>query len=82
MAQDTTLRLLDDLQEMVVNARHVGMLKWTFGINPDEVGMLISKIRATLPTEVKQAAHTVLDAKSSFASEGTIPLSVLAPIHG
>lgn len=56
------LRILDDLNTLVVDKpRHLGPLTW--GLNKDEITMQITKIRASLPNEVKAAAATVRDAE-------------------
>lgn len=50
------LRMLDQLQELAVNQpRHVGPIFWKVDI--DEISVQITKIRASLPQEVKQAAN-------------------------
>jgi len=56
------LRILDDLNTLVVDKpRHFGPVTW--GLNKDEISMQITKIRASLPNEVKAAAATVRDAE-------------------
>src|ERR1044072_2401428 len=56
------LRILDDLNNLIVNQpKHVGKLTW--GLDRDEITMQITKIRASLPNEVKAAAATVRDAE-------------------
>jgi len=50
------LRMLEDLEELSVDKpRRFGPV--TFGYNQDEVQMHISKIRASVPIELKQAAN-------------------------
>lgn len=49
--------MLDQLQDLAVEKpRTVPLLGVTWGFNKDEIAMQISKIRASLPSEVKQAA--------------------------
>lgn len=56
------LRILDDLNTLIVDKpKHFGPVTW--GMNRDEVTMQITKIRASLPNEVKAAAATVRDAE-------------------
>jgi len=48
------LRLLEDLEELAVERpKSFGPIAW--GLNRDEIQMQISKVRASLPGEVKQA---------------------------
>jgi cell division septum initiation protein DivIVA len=54
------LRILDDLNTLIENSKHLGPLTW--GLDRQEVSMQITKIRASLPNEVKAAAATVRDA--------------------
>ncbi len=56
------LRLLEDLKTAAVD-RPGGILGLTWGLDKDEVTMLIAKIRASLPQELKQAAQTVRDSE-------------------
>lgn len=52
------LKLLDELHDLtVVQPRSFGPLFW--GINRDEISIQIAKVRASLPTELKQAVQTV-----------------------
>jgi cell division septum initiation protein DivIVA len=51
------LRLLDELTEMIEDNPHFGPITW--GLNRDEISMQISKIRASLPQELKAAVSTV-----------------------
>lgn len=54
------LRILDDLHELAVEQpRSVIFPQLTWGLHRDEVSMQISKVRASLPTELKQAAQTM-----------------------
>lgn len=56
------LRLLDELNDMVLEEpRRMG--PFTMGLDREEVSMMISKIRASLPTELKQAASTVRESE-------------------
>lgn len=52
------LRLLDELKEMAVD-RPKTFAGFTTGLDKDEINMMIAKIRASLPQEVKQAVQTV-----------------------
>jgi len=51
------LRLLDELHEMTVK-RPRSFMGLTWGLDQDEIGMQISKVRASLPQELKVAATT------------------------
>jgi len=52
------LRILEELNEQaVLKPKSFG--PFTYGLNKDEIGMLIVKVRASLPTELKVAAQTV-----------------------
>lgn len=51
------LRLLDNLSETIERPKQLGPMTWR--LDRDEVAMQISKIRASLPTELKQAVQTV-----------------------
>ena len=51
------LRLLADLESMIDRPRE--FLGIVFGLNRDEITMQISKIRASLPQELKNAASTM-----------------------
>ena len=51
------LRLLEDLKEMIDAPK--GGMGIVFGMDRDEIGMQISKIRASLPQELKNAASTM-----------------------
>ena len=53
------LRLLDQLHELTIERPRPIMGKLTWGLDKHEVGMQIAKVRASLPSEVKQAAATV-----------------------
>lgn len=56
------LRILDDLNTLIVDKpKHIGPVTW--GLDRDEITMQITKIRASLPNEVKAAAATVRDAE-------------------
>src|SRR5579862_1718846 len=55
------LRILDDLNTLIAEKpKHLGPITW--GLDRDEITMQITKIRASLPNEVKAAAATVRDA--------------------
>lgn len=51
------LRQLSDLENMIEGPWSLGPLTW--GLNRDEIVMQISKIRASLPQELKNAASTM-----------------------
>ena len=51
------LRLLDNLSETIEKPKAIG--RTIIGLDRDEVAMQISKIRASLPNELKQAVQTV-----------------------
>ena len=53
------IRLLDELNDLAVEQPRqiIGPLYW--GFNPEEVGMMITKIRSSLPQEMRVAATTV-----------------------
>lgn len=54
--------MLEDLHDLAVNKpRQFGPLFW--GLDRDEISMQIAKVRATLPTELKQAVQTVRDSE-------------------
>jgi regulator of protease activity HflC (stomatin/prohibitin superfamily) len=53
------LRILDELDELAVEQPRKIFGKLYYGLDPDEVHMLIVKVRASLPQEVKQAVQTV-----------------------
>src|SRR5579862_2202545 len=56
------LRILDDLNTLIAEKpKHLGPITW--GLDRDEITMQITKIRASLPNEVKAAAATVRDAE-------------------
>jgi cell division septum initiation protein DivIVA len=55
------LRLLDNLTELIEKPKSVGPVTW--GLNRDEIGMQIAKIRASLPNELKQAVQTVRESE-------------------
>lgn len=63
MVQNTDiLRMLQELHEQVVDKpKYVGAMAW--GINRDEVSIQIAKIRASLPTELKQASAKVRESE-------------------
>jgi F0F1-type ATP synthase membrane subunit b/b' len=55
------LRLLDNLTELIEKPKSAGPVTW--GLNRDEIGMQIAKIRASLPNELKQAVQTVRESE-------------------
>lgn len=59
--------MLDELLDLTVQKpRRFGPLVW--GLNRDEIRMQIAKIRASLPQEVKQAAHLARDTEKIVES--------------
>lgn len=55
------LRMLEQLGETIDQPRGFGPIIW--GLNREEVLMQIAKIRASLPTELKQAAQRVRESE-------------------
>lgn len=55
------LRLLDHLAELVDKPKSFAGLTW--GFNKDEISMQIAKVKASVPTEMKQAAQTVRESE-------------------
>lgn len=55
------LRLLEDLRSEIDKASSWGPITW--GLNHDEVEMKITKIRASLPQELKEAVSTVRESE-------------------
>lgn len=51
------IRLLDELGKLIDDTPNFGPVTW--GLNRDEISMQISKIRASLPQELKAAVSTV-----------------------
>jgi len=51
------LQLLKQLEELVENARYIALLKLTFGLDHDEFFVLVNRIRASLPEDVKRASN-------------------------
>jgi cell division septum initiation protein DivIVA len=51
------LRTLDDLNELIQGTPNFGPLTW--GLDRDEISMMLTKLRASLPQEVKAAQSTV-----------------------
>lgn len=56
------LRILEDLDSQI-NRKPKHFLGLTFGLDRDEVSMLIAKLRASLPSELKQAATTLRESE-------------------
>lgn len=56
------LRLLEELNELAVE-RPRTIAGMTFGLDKDEIGMHIAKIRATLPQELKHAVAKVKESE-------------------
>ena len=69
------LRILDDLNDQIMNKPRLG--PFTYGLNRDEIGMLIVKVRASLPDEMKVAAQTVRDSGKIVESAKEDAQSVL-----
>lgn len=57
------LRLLEDLKAVAVDKPRSILGLFHTGLDKDEVNMLIAKVRASLPTELKQAAQTVRESE-------------------
>ncbi|HEY0867860.1 MAG TPA: hypothetical protein VGE01_10790 [Fimbriimonas sp.] len=56
------LLILDELKEMVVERpRYFGSIAW--GLNREDITMQISKVKASLPQELKQAVSTVRESQ-------------------
>jgi vacuolar-type H+-ATPase subunit H len=56
------LRILEDRHYLAVEKpKHVGPIFW--GVNTDEIGMQIAKVRASLPNELKAAVATVRESE-------------------
>lgn len=55
------LRILDDLSQLIENTPSWGPVTW--GLNRDEISMQISKVRATLPQELKTAVNTMRESE-------------------
>lgn len=51
------LQLLKQLEELVENTRYIALLKLTYGLDHDEFFVLVNRIRASLPEEVKRASN-------------------------
>jgi len=62
------LRILDELNEVAVE-RPKSMLGFVYsGYNREEISMQISKVRASLPQELKQAVTTVRESERILKS--------------
>ncbi len=57
MIEIEILQLLKQLEELVENARYIALLKLTFGLDHDEFFVLVNRIRASLPEDVKRASN-------------------------
>jgi cell division septum initiation protein DivIVA len=55
------LRLLEDLKKLIEDTPSLGPITW--GLDRDEIGMQIAKIRASLPQELKAAVSTVRESE-------------------
>lgn len=55
------LRLLEDLKRLIEETPSLGPITW--GLDRDEIGMQIAKIRASLPQELKAAVSTVRESE-------------------
>ncbi|MGQ9486650.1 MAG: hypothetical protein ACUVTY_02590 [Armatimonadota bacterium] len=51
------LQLLKQLEELVENTRYIALLKLTYGLDHDEFFVLVNRIRASLPEDVKRASN-------------------------
>jgi F0F1-type ATP synthase membrane subunit b/b' len=51
------LQLLKQLEELVENTRYIALLRLTYGLNHDEFFVLVNRIRASLPEDVKRASN-------------------------
>jgi len=54
------LRLLDELANLI-DVPHIGKLSW--GLDRDEISMHISKVRASLPQDLKTAVNTARESE-------------------
>ncbi|RYG47601.1 hypothetical protein EON79_06870, partial [bacterium] len=61
------LRLLDQLHQLAVD-QPKGFMGVYWGLDTEETSMLIHKIRASLPTELKQAANTARESERILES--------------
>lgn len=50
------LQLLKQLEQLVENTRYISLLKLTYGLDHDEFFVLVNRIRASLPEDVKRAS--------------------------
>lgn len=57
MTKIEILQLLKKLEELVENTKYVALFKLTFGLNHDEFFVLVNRIRASLPEDVKRASN-------------------------
>lgn len=69
------LRLLEELNQLIETTPHFGPITW--GLNRDEVGMQIAKIRASLPQELKVAVSTVRESERIIDTAKEDALSTL-----
>jgi len=51
------LQLLKQLEELVENTKYIALLKLTYGLDHDEFFVLVNRIRASLPEDVKRASN-------------------------
>ncbi|MER3475221.1 MAG: hypothetical protein C4335_14650 [Armatimonadota bacterium] len=51
------LQLLKQLEELVEKTRYIALLKLTYGLDHDEFFVLVNRIRASLPEDVKRASN-------------------------
>lgn len=51
------LQLLKQLEDLVENTKHIALLKLTYGLDHDEFFVLVNRIRASLPEDVKRASN-------------------------
>lgn len=57
------LRLLDDLNDLATEQPRTIIGPLTWGLDKEEIAMLIAKVRACLPQELKSAASTVRESE-------------------
>lgn len=51
------LQLLKQLEELVEHTRYIALLRLTYGLDHDEFFVLVNRIRASLPEDVKRASN-------------------------
>jgi hypothetical protein len=64
-----TLRLLDQLHDLTIEKpSHLPFIPLYWGLDKDEISLLITKIRASLPQEMKTAANTARESERLLES--------------